>query len=193
MAERAAGADGPVGDRQRHRRPARCGDLHRHGRRSAARRSSTTTCQRVLRAVNDRGVRAERSIIHALPIGYALDGQTGIRDPRGMVGERARRRRRGGLAPKRSPCAISNWCSIAATCRSRRWWRRPMPAVSRRWSTMRPNWASPVIDFGGATTTVAVFNEGAAGLCRRARHRRPPPHARHRPAAVGRASPMPSG
>src|SRR5690606_34787754 len=44
--------------------------------------------QRVLRAVNDRSVRAERSIIHALPIGYALDGQKGIKDPRGMVGEK---------------------------------------------------------------------------------------------------------
>ena len=43
---------------------------------------------RVLRAVNDRSVRPERSIIHALPIGYALDGQKGIKDPRGMVGEK---------------------------------------------------------------------------------------------------------
>lgn len=43
--------------------------------------------QRVLRAVNERSVRPERSIVHALPIGYALDGQKGIKDPRGMVGE----------------------------------------------------------------------------------------------------------
>lgn len=43
--------------------------------------------QRVLRAVNQRSVRPERSIIHAMPIGFALDGQRGVRDPRGMVGE----------------------------------------------------------------------------------------------------------
>ena len=43
--------------------------------------------QRVLRAVNERSVRPERSIVHALPIGYSLDGQKGIRNPRGMVGE----------------------------------------------------------------------------------------------------------
>ena len=33
-------------------------------------------------------MRPERSIVHALPIGYALDGQKGIKDPRGMVGEK---------------------------------------------------------------------------------------------------------
>ena len=43
---------------------------------------------RVLKAVNERSVRPERSIIHALPIGYALDGQKGVKDPRGMVGEK---------------------------------------------------------------------------------------------------------
>lgn len=43
--------------------------------------------QRVLKTVNERSVRPERSIIHALPIGYSLDGHRGIRDPRGMVGE----------------------------------------------------------------------------------------------------------
>src|SRR6185437_10974256 len=43
---------------------------------------------RVLRAVNERSIRAERSIVHALPIGYSLDGQRGIRDPLGMVGEK---------------------------------------------------------------------------------------------------------
>src|SRR5690606_6649598 len=42
---------------------------------------------RVLKAVNARSVRPERSIIHALPIGYSLDGQKGISDPKGMVGE----------------------------------------------------------------------------------------------------------
>src|SRR5690349_23131178 len=35
--------------------------------------------QRVLRAVNSRSVRPERSIVHALPIGYAIDGQKGVK------------------------------------------------------------------------------------------------------------------
>src|SRR4029079_18787875 len=43
--------------------------------------------QRVLRAVNERSVRPERSIIHALPIGYVLDGRKGVRYPRALVGE----------------------------------------------------------------------------------------------------------
>src|SRR3569833_3650049 len=44
--------------------------------------------QRVLRAVNERSVRPERSIVHALPIGNAIDGQKGEKDPRGLVGEK---------------------------------------------------------------------------------------------------------
>ena len=31
-------------------------------------------------------MRPERSIIHALPIGYAIDGQKGIRDPKAPLG-----------------------------------------------------------------------------------------------------------
>src|SRR5690606_22822435 len=43
---------------------------------------------RVLKAVNARSVRPERSIIHALPIGYSLDGLKRIRDPERIVGEK---------------------------------------------------------------------------------------------------------
>ncbi|NOZ33659.1 MAG: cell division protein FtsA [Alphaproteobacteria bacterium] len=42
---------------------------------------------RVLRTVNKRSVRDERSALHALPVGYSLEGQGGIQDPRGMVGQ----------------------------------------------------------------------------------------------------------
>ena len=44
--------------------------------------------QRVLRSVNARSVRPERSIVHAIPIGYSIDGQKGVQDPRGLVGEK---------------------------------------------------------------------------------------------------------
>jgi len=30
----------------------------------------------------------ERRLIHSIPIGYTIDGSRGIRDPRGMFGER---------------------------------------------------------------------------------------------------------
>jgi len=34
------------------------------------------------------GVPKERELIHAIPVGYAVDGNRGVRDPRGMFGER---------------------------------------------------------------------------------------------------------
>jgi cell division protein FtsA len=41
---------------------------------------------RVLSAGSQHSVRPGRALMHSLPIGYALDGAAGIRDPRGMLG-----------------------------------------------------------------------------------------------------------
>jgi cell division protein FtsA len=43
--------------------------------------------QRVLEAASATGARPGRAVLHSLPTGYALDASSGIRDPRGMVGE----------------------------------------------------------------------------------------------------------
>lgn len=42
---------------------------------------------RVLDAASLHSVRDGRGVLHSLPIGYALDGISGINDPRGMLGE----------------------------------------------------------------------------------------------------------
>src|SRR5579863_3494988 len=44
--------------------------------------------ERVLAAGNRHSMREGRAVLHSLPIGYSLDGSNGIRDPRGMLGER---------------------------------------------------------------------------------------------------------
>ncbi|MEJ2624850.1 MAG: cell division protein FtsA, partial [Pseudolabrys sp.] len=41
---------------------------------------------RVLAAASRYAVRNGRAVLHSLPIGYALDAVTGVRDPRGMLG-----------------------------------------------------------------------------------------------------------
>ena len=43
--------------------------------------------RRVLAASGRHQIRDGRTALHALPIGYSLDGNDGIRDPRGMVGD----------------------------------------------------------------------------------------------------------
>jgi cell division protein FtsA len=48
---------------------------------------SDRSIQKVLRAGSQHNVEEGRSVLHSIPIGYALDGNRGIRDPRGMIGE----------------------------------------------------------------------------------------------------------
>jgi cell division protein FtsA len=114
---------------------------------------------RVLIAVNERSVRPERSIIHALPIGYALDGTKGVKDPRGMVGDQL------GvdvavvsaetLAMRNVELAL-NRCHLEVEA------LMATPYASGL-STLVDDEADLgvcCIDMGGATTTVSVFNEG---------------------------------
>jgi cell division protein FtsA len=43
--------------------------------------------RRALDAASLHSVRDGRAVLHSIPVGYALDGVSGIRDPRGMLGE----------------------------------------------------------------------------------------------------------
>ncbi|HHY49669.1 MAG TPA: cell division protein FtsA [Alphaproteobacteria bacterium] len=115
--------------------------------------------QRVLRAVNDRSVRPERSIIHALPIGYSLDGQRGIKDPRGMVGESL------GIdvaVISAETLAMRNIELVLHRCHLQIEALVATPYASGL-ATLVDDEAQlgvACIDFGGATTTVSVFAEG---------------------------------
>lgn len=114
---------------------------------------------RVLRAVNECSVRDERSIVHALPIGYSLDGQKGIKDPEGMVGETL------GvdvavisaetLAMRNLELAL-NRCHIAVQALIATPYASGLACLVDDEAQM----GVAAIDFGGATTTVSVFNEG---------------------------------
>jgi len=114
---------------------------------------------RVLQAVNERSVRPERSIIHALPIGFSLDGHKGIQEPRGMVGEEL------GvdvavitaetLAMRNIELAL-NRChlQVAALIAT------PYASGLATLVDDEAKLGVACIDFGGATTTVSVFNDG---------------------------------
>ncbi|MEO6395521.1 MAG: cell division protein FtsA [Devosia sp.] len=120
--------------------------------------------QRVLRAVNERSVRPERSIVHALPIGYAIDGQKGVKDPRGLVGE--------NLSVDISvisaeTLAMRNIELVLNRCHLQIEALMATPYASGM-STLVDDEAQlgvATIDFGGATTTLAVFAEGQLVHC----------------------------
>lgn len=114
---------------------------------------------RVLKAVNARSVRPERSIIHALPIGYALDGQKGIHDPKGMVGEQLSV---DVAVVSAETLAMRNLELVLHRCHLQIEALVATPYASGL-ATLVDDEAQlgvACIDFGGATTTVSVFNDG---------------------------------
>jgi len=112
---------------------------------------------RVLRAVNERSVRNERSIVHALPIGFSLDGQKEISDPLGMVGDQF------GVdvaVISAETLAMRNIELVLNRCHLQVEALIATPYASGL-ATLVDDEAKlgiAVVDFGGATTTVSVFN-----------------------------------
>jgi cell division protein FtsA len=120
--------------------------------------------QRVLRAVNERSVRPERSIVHALPIGYAIDGQKGVKDPRGLVGEKLSI---DVAVISAETLAMRNIELVLNRCHLQIEALMATPYASGM-STLVDDEGQlgvAVVDFGGATTTVAVFADGHPIYC----------------------------
>src|SRR5262245_6868502 len=114
---------------------------------------------RVLSAGSEHSVRAGRALMHSLPIGYALDGAKGIRDPRGMLG------REFGidmhvmtvdLAVARNLMLAIERChiDIAAMVAS------PYAAGLAVLADDEADLGAAVVDMGAGTTTIAVFAGG---------------------------------
>jgi cell division protein FtsA len=115
--------------------------------------------QRVLAAGGAHSVTPGRVVVHALPIGYAIDGQRGIAEPQGMVGRDL------GVdmhvvtadeAPLKNLELAVNRChleveTVVAT---------PYAAGLAALADDEARLGAAVIDMGGGTTTLAVFLEG---------------------------------
>ena len=101
----------------------------------------------------------ERELIHALPIGYSIDGEGGIHDPRGMFGERLGAR-------ILLVTAASGALRTLSTCIARCHLDSATPVLSPYASGLaclvddEKGLGVTVIDMGGGTTSIAVFAEG---------------------------------
>lgn len=118
----------------------------------------------VLHAGAQHALAPERSVIHSLPIGFALDGEEGILDPRGMIGEKL------GVdmhvltaenAPLRNLelCINRSHLSIEAMVATP--YASGLAALVDDESSM----GSACIDMGGGTTTLSVFLNGRFIYC----------------------------
>ena len=100
-----------------------------------------------------------RGVVHSLPIGYALNGEAGIADPRGMVGQRLSVDMHvvtADPAPLRNLELTINRCHLSVE----RLVAAPYAAGLSVLVEDEPELGCAVIDFGGGTTTIAVFNRG---------------------------------
>lgn len=118
-----------------------------------------TEIGRVLAAGRRHSVTDERSAVHALPIGYSLDDDQGIVDPRGMHGERLGvdiHMITGEAPPLRNLELCINRCHLSIE-------KMVVSPYASGLSVLVDDEAElgcAVIDFGGGTTTISVFNRG---------------------------------
>jgi len=115
--------------------------------------------RRVLAAAGRHTIKDGRTALHALPIGYSLDGQDGIRDPRGMVGDvlgvdvnvvTADRAAQDNLALAIHRCHLDVSAVVAA----------PYASGLAALVDDEAELGAACIDIGGGTATIAVFCEG---------------------------------
>lgn len=120
--------------------------------------------RRSLEAGRGHSIEADRVALHALPIAFSLDGTGGIRDPRGMVGERL------GVdmhvltaqaAPVRNLVLCVERChlTVEAVVAS------PYAAGLGALVGDEMELGSVVIDMGGGTTTFGIFAHGRFVYC----------------------------
>jgi cell division protein FtsA len=114
---------------------------------------------RVLAAGRHHSAAPGRTVVHSLPTGYAIDGEGGIADPRGMVGRHLSVSMHIVTAdqpPLRNLELAVNRChlSVEALVAS------PYASGLSVLVDDEAELGCAVVDFGGGTTTIAVFNRG---------------------------------
>jgi len=115
--------------------------------------------ERVLAAGSRHSLRDGRVVLHSIPIGYALDGNRGVRDPRGMLGKRL------GVdmhVVTADAAALRNLMLAIEHCHLTVEAMAAAPYVSGL-SVLADDEAdlgAAVIDMGAGTTTLAVFSGG---------------------------------
>ena len=114
---------------------------------------------RVLAAGNRHSMRERRAVLHSLPIGYSIDGGNGIRDPRGMLGERFgvdMHVATTDIAAARNLMLAVERCHLAVEAMV----ASPYVAGLSVLADDEADLGAAVIDMGAGTTTTAVFLGG---------------------------------
>jgi cell division protein FtsA len=114
---------------------------------------------RVLAAASRHSVRGGRAVLHSLPIGYALDASTGIREPRGMLGQSFgvdMHMVTADVATVRNLMLAVERCHIEVEAMA----ASPYVAGLACLADDEADLGAACIDLGAGTTTLAVFSGG---------------------------------
>ncbi|WP_029014031.1 cell division protein FtsA [Niveispirillum irakense] len=120
--------------------------------------------RRALAEARKLDVSPDAALIHSIPIGYAIDGSRGIRDPRGMVGERLGVRMNvvtAAASPVRNISTCVGRCHLGVEG----FVMSPYAAGLSCLVEDEMELGVTVIDMGGGTTSMAVFNDGKMIWC----------------------------
>lgn len=114
---------------------------------------------RVLAAGAREALRAEREVVHSLAVGFSLDADRGIRDPRGMVGETL------GvdmhvLTADTAPLRNIELCINRSHLSVERMVATPYASGLATLVDDETEMGVACIDMGGGTTTISVFSGG---------------------------------
>jgi len=115
--------------------------------------------KKVLAAGAKQALAVEREVIHSLPVGFSLDGERGVRDPRGMVGETLGVNMHvltGDAAPLRNLENCINRSHLAVE----RMVATPYASGLAALVDDEIEMGAACIDMGGGTTTISVFADG---------------------------------
>jgi cell division protein FtsA len=116
--------------------------------------------RRVLDQARGRDQPGERQIVHSIPVGYTIDGSRGIRDPRGMFGERLGVNMHvvsvaAGPLRNLASCVARGHLGLAGVVVA------PLAAGLACLVDDEVDLGVTLIDMGGGTTSIAVFYDGA--------------------------------
>ncbi len=121
--------------------------------------AKSSDVNRVLAEGTRRAMHSERQVVHALPVGYSLDGEHGIRDPRGMIGEILgvdMHVLSGDAAPLRNLELCINRAHLSVDTMVATPYASGLAALVGDETEM----GAACIDMGGGVTSIAIFHEG---------------------------------
>ncbi len=120
--------------------------------------------QRALAKAQEQVISHDYELVHTIPVGYRIDGNDGIREPRGMVGQSMEvdiHMLTGdmGALQNMANCTQHSHLDIEALCAS------PYAAGLSSLVQDELDLGCTVIDMGGGVTSISVFHDGGFVFC----------------------------